>query len=249
MGGMRRNTGGNLLVLISDLFKGLYQDRWEGNVLHYTGMGKNGDQSLDYAQNKTLANSEITGISLHLLEALDPQEYTYVGEVELIGRPRQEEQPDDSGHIRTVWMFPLKLKPGGVIPALKEDQARAIEENQEREAKKLSTDELKARAGKAPKQPSQRATQGSAYIRDPHVAEYAKRLANGTCDLCQTRAPFQNKQNDPYLECHHVIWLAKGGQDSIANTVALCPNCHRKMHVLNQEVDQQRLRKRAEARL
>jgi hypothetical protein len=40
MGGMRRSTKLNLLVLISDPFKGLYQDRWHGEVLHYTGMGK-----------------------------------------------------------------------------------------------------------------------------------------------------------------------------------------------------------------
>src|ERR1700692_3754531 len=31
MGGMRRSTKRKLLVLISDPFKGLYQDRWEGD--------------------------------------------------------------------------------------------------------------------------------------------------------------------------------------------------------------------------
>ena len=55
MGGMRRSNKRKLLVLISDPFKGLYQDRWEGEVLHYTGMGPTGDQSLTYAQNRTLA--------------------------------------------------------------------------------------------------------------------------------------------------------------------------------------------------
>src|SRR6266478_2064250 len=57
MGGMRRSTKRNLLVLISDPFKGLYQDRWDGEVLHYTGMGPTGHQSLNYAQNRTLAES------------------------------------------------------------------------------------------------------------------------------------------------------------------------------------------------
>ena len=61
MGGMRRSNKRNLLVLISDPFKGLYQDRWEGEVLHYTGMGPRGDQSLTYAQNRTLAKSPRTG--------------------------------------------------------------------------------------------------------------------------------------------------------------------------------------------
>ncbi|WP_429628901.1 HNH endonuclease [Tunturiibacter psychrotolerans] len=37
----------------------------------------------------------------------------------------------------------------------------------------------------------------------------------------------------PYLECHHIVWLARGGDDTIENTVAMCPNCHRRMHVLD----------------
>src|SRR5271157_2063965 len=49
MGGMRRSTVRKLLVIISDAFKGLYVDRWDGDTLHYTGMGKVGPQSLDEA--------------------------------------------------------------------------------------------------------------------------------------------------------------------------------------------------------
>ena len=45
------------------------------------------------------------------------------------------------------------------------------------------------------------------------------------------------KNGEPYLECHHVIQLAKGGPDEYYNTVALCPNCHRKVHILNREKD------------
>jgi len=32
-------------------------------------------------------------------------------------------------------------------------------------------------------------------------------------------------------------WLSKGGEDTVENTVALCPNCHKKMHILNSEKD------------
>lgn len=46
-----------------------------------------------------------------------------------------------------------------------------------------------------------------------------------------------DKDNNPYLESHHIIWLSKGGDDSIENTVALCPNCHRKMHEIANEED------------
>ena len=69
--------------------------------------------------------------------------------------------------------------------------------------------------------------------RDPFVSEHVKRRANGMCDLCNMPAPFKDKKNKPYLESHQVKWLSDGGEDTIENTVALCPNCHRKMHVIN----------------
>ncbi|MSR17052.1 MAG: HNH endonuclease, partial [Methylococcaceae bacterium] len=47
----------------------------------------------------------------------------------------------------------------------------------------------------------------------------------------------KTKEGEPYLESHHIEWLANGGADSIENTTALCPNCHRKMHSLNSPSD------------
>ena len=35
MGGMRKSNTLNCLVLISDHTKGLYEDKWYGDVLHY----------------------------------------------------------------------------------------------------------------------------------------------------------------------------------------------------------------------
>lgn len=79
------------------------------------------------------------------------------------------------------------------------------------------------------------------YIRDSYVKEYTKRLANGHCQLCGKEAPFNDNYGIPYLETHHIIWLSNGGEDSIENTVALCPNCHRKMHIVNTEEDIEKL--------
>ena len=249
MGGMRRSTKRNLLVLISDPFKGLYRDRWEGHVLHYTGMGKLDHQSLASTQNRTLNEFPVTKIPVHLLEALEPLNYTYAGEVELIAAPYEEEQLDDGGQPRRVWMFPIQLKPDGIIPVLTEAKAKAIEESQSKKARQLSTAELKTRAERAKITPSVRVAQTTAYVRDATIAEYVKRLADGVCDLCEKPAPFQNKQKEAYLECHHIKWLAKGGEDTIENTVALCPNCHRKMHIVNGKADMERLTKRTASRV
>jgi 5-methylcytosine-specific restriction protein A len=43
------------------------------------------------------------------------------------------------------------------------------------------------------------------------------------------------------LETHHIKWLSKDGEDCIENTVALCPNCHRKMHILDLGDDRKQL--------
>lgn len=41
-----------------------------------------------------------------------------------------------------------------------------------------------------------------------------------------------NKKGEPYLETHNIVWLSQCGEDSVENTVGLCPNCQRKMHAL-----------------
>lgn len=60
-----------------------------------------------------------------------------------------------------------------------------------------------------------------------------KEKLKGFAQLCGNFAPFNDSEGKPYLESHHIIWLSKGGADSIDNTVALCPNCHKKMHIVN----------------
>jgi|ERR1700722_8367891 len=248
MGGMRRSKKRDLLVLISDPFKGLYQDRWEGNVLHYTGMGKLGHQSLEHAQNRTLIQSPKSGIAVHLFEALDPQKYTYVGQVDLARNPYQEDQPDDAGTLRRVWMFPIKLKNSAIRPIPTTRQAREIEENQESLARKHPLTELLRRAKKAKPRPAARTAQTTSYARDPNIAAAVKELAKGICDLCYSPAPFRNPKGEPHLESHHIVWLAKGGDDILENAVALCPNCHRKMHVLNRAADRKKLTYRVATR-
>ena len=88
-----------------------------------------------------------------------------------------------------------------------------------------------------------RATTVSTYDRDPRITGLVKLMANGKCRLCKKKGPFKDKLLElPFLETHHVRWLSKGGRDSIDNTVALCPNCHRKMHHVADKGDIKELR-------
>ena len=111
MGGMRRSKTTNTLVIVSDYTKGIYHDKWIGGVLHYTGMGKSGDQDIHWAQNATLADCGRNGVDVHLFEVMDAGEYVYCGRIELVSKPYTEVQPGEDGNDRRVWMFPIRPVP------------------------------------------------------------------------------------------------------------------------------------------
>lgn len=69
------------------------------------------------------------------------------------------------------------------------------------------------------------------YQRNPNVVAAALSRAKGTCEQCGENAPFKRKADEsPYLEVHHIVPLSENGDDTVDNTVALCPNCHRFSH-------------------
>lgn len=102
MGGMRRSKATNTLLIISDYTKGIYHDKWIGGVLHYTGMGKNGDQSINWAQNATLATCKTNDVDVHLFEVINAGEYIYCGRIELVDEPYMDTQPGEDGIARKV---------------------------------------------------------------------------------------------------------------------------------------------------
>jgi len=55
--------------------------------------------------------------------------------------------------------------------------------------------------------------------------------AGSICEGCHSLAPFTRKDGSPYLEPHHIRRLSDGGPDHPAFVIALCPNCHRRVHV------------------
>ena len=238
MGGMRRSKKTGTLVIISDETKGLYKDVWKNGVLHYTGMGKIGDQVLDGNQNRTLYDSESNGVEVHLFEVLKRKEYTYRGVVVLADEPYISRQLDDNKKMRNVWMFPVKLTD--------EQQSAEKRELEEKELVKISDEELARRTAVKNVGKKKYKADSTVYYRDPYLKEMVKRIAKGTCQLCGNKAPFYDKNNEPYLEEHHVIQLSDGGEDKMNNVVAICPNCHRKMHVLNDKNDVITLHKMAE---
>ncbi len=96
---------------------------------------------------------------------------------------------------------------------------------------KTPRDQRLARLKDAEKKPRQIKVMSVAYRRNPDVINEVLFRADGICESCRSAAPFFRKSDgNPYLEVHHRIPLAEGGDDTVENAVALCPNCHRERH-------------------
>lgn len=96
---------------------------------------------------------------------------------------------------------------------------------------KLPSDRLHERLKKARKLPVSREVTIRVFDRNPDVVAFVLLRAKGKCETCKEDAPFKRRvDGTPYLEVHHRKTLASGGQDTVKNCVANCPNCHRKAH-------------------
>ncbi|MCL6605656.1 MAG: HNH endonuclease [Paenibacillus sp.] len=102
--------------------------------------------------------------------------------------------------------------------------------NQVRIARKRNRNERKKHLDDAPKHPETVTVTTTQFLRNSYVIAEALDRAKGICEECRKPAPFLRKDLTPFLEVHHKKPLAEGGEDTIDNAVALCPNCHRASH-------------------
>ncbi len=110
----------------------------------------------------------------------------------------------------------------------------AIEDRFQEEVRVSSADSVSARAARlavADARPKRITVTQVVFDRNADVVAQVLFEAKGCCQSCGKKAPFKRTSDgSPYLEVHHCLPLAKGGDDTVANAIALCPNCHRKMH-------------------
>ncbi len=110
----------------------------------------------------------------------------------------------------------------GYLKNLNAGIANSLNDNPKARAKRLE---------KASPKPNKRTVTITVYDRNPDVVAKILLRANGICESCKNPAPFiRRKNNTPFLEVHHIKQLASGGDDTVENAQALCPNCHREKH-------------------
>lgn len=98
-------------------------------------------------------------------------------------------------------------------------------------SKSDSQEERRKRIDKANPKPVVISVKTTAYKRNADVIVEVLERAKGNCERCSNPAPFiRESDGTHYLEVHHKIPLSEGGEDTVENAIALCPNCHREMH-------------------
>ena len=103
--------------------------------------------------------------------------------------------------------------------------------NQIQKSQRDSVEARQRRLRSASKRPQRVAKMVKFFQRNPDVVAEVLFRAKGVCGNCRNRAPFSRRSDgSPYLEVHHKTPLAEDGDDTVANAIALCPNCHRHSH-------------------
>ena len=198
-----------------------YEDKFlENDTFLYTGEGAEGDMTMD-GGNEAIRDHKVNGKSLYLFENTDlPWIVTYLGEYEYIGYDTRT-LPDENDNPREAFQF--QLAPVGGTEIELEDGTPAS----------LSDQELFEKAKQSSPTGSRSSTSrsgGRSYPRSQYVREFALRMADGICQGCEQEAPFVTSSGDPFLEVHHLTRQSDGGPDTPENVIALCPNCHRRVH-------------------
>lgn len=218
-----------------------YIKEYDINYRHFDLKSLNYKNELDenipnITENKILYESEVNHVVLHLFEELNKFKYLYRGQVYLYEKPYIDCNLQEK-NIKS-WVFPLKLKTNIPIPY------EYIEEMEKKELitiNSMTNSELKEKVEIIDNAAEYRQIVINRYSRDFRIEKYAKIRSKGMCDLCNKPAPFNDNLGNPYLEVHHITPLSKGGHDRIDNVVALCPECHRRIHILNLDKDIEKL--------
>lgn len=222
-GGIQRYKEGEELKAIAikvTLEGGKYQNEWliPNQLLKYYMKSISGDFKETYLDNAAIINSG--DIPIHAFVRKNAKEsFVYKGKYKYLNHFNEGS---------SKW---FQLAKTDFVQMNTMDDIAAELESKVIESSRSPSSNRQKRLSKAPKKPNKRVVTTTVYDRNPDVIAEVLEIANGICGECGNKAPFKRRSNQkPYLEVHHKIRLADGGDDTVENAIALCPNCHREMH-------------------
>lgn len=212
---------------------GDYANEWieKNQLLKYYLYGQTNQQTgkkvynVDHKYNRVLINSSINNIPIYIFMRNSKNDaFKLNGIFEYVKLHREADN--------SMWSELSKINSLEVNKKITSDEYDLELDKEVKKSRSLPKEERRKRLAEANKIPEKiQASECTTFKRNPDVIAEVLENANGYCGYCKNYAPFiRRSDNTPYLEVHHIVHLAKGGEDSVENAVALCPNCHRKAH-------------------
>lgn len=212
------------IFIKATLENGKYPNKWiNPETLLYYFYSRKGVFSESYAYNAAIIDSKNTGIPIYVFINRDSALHLNgIFEFESV-------HADPEGGSK--WFILKKknsLNINRTITAQEYHEETVKEVNKARETDKALRRERLKLANKVPESVQVVTT---AYKRNPDVIVEVLLRSRWCCESCGKPAPFiRSSDLTPYLEVHHKIPLAEGGEDTVENAIAVCPNCHRAEH-------------------
>ncbi|MEC3885510.1 NUDIX domain-containing protein [Halobacillus sp. HZG1] len=205
--------------------EGKYPNEWlePNNLLKYYMYSAKNKFNTDYKYNRAILNSNITNTPIYVFQ----KEGTRLFLKGIFRYEKNEHNPDDGSR----WFILQKVNTLSTEKIMTDEEYDQELQKQVNQSKRNTKKDRKLRLANAKRVPGKLAVTSTQFNRNPDVIAEVLERADGVCEKCLKPAPFL-RANDftPYLEVHHLKPLAEGGEDTVSNAVALCPNCHREYH-------------------
>jgi 5-methylcytosine-specific restriction enzyme A len=201
-----------------------YEDGWQdAETFYYTGEGQVGDQEFKEG-NKALRDHTENNKDVYLFEKVSKNGlYKFVNQLTCVGY-HFSDGLDKNGNLRSMIVFEFVVSSAldSKIATANEDEL--VDEDDLLKLRQLATNASSESQGEVQKKKVMVRKRAAA------IKKYALVRSNGNCEGCLEEAPFITPTGDPFLEVHHLKRLSDGGPDAPENVIALCPNCHRRVH-------------------
>ncbi|CAJ1314747.1 NUDIX domain-containing protein [Paenibacillus nuruki] len=221
-----KNGNPEAIFIKATLLNGNYSNEWiiKDEKLKYYFYSRSGKFSEKYVYNSAILNSKASNIPIYV--------FIKEGTILNLNGIYEYESHDSDLANGSMWFILNKISSLEIQNLITD--AEYIRETQLGVEYSINTDsvERKIRLANAIKIPESFSVVTKAFKRNADVIVEVLRRANGICENCLQKAPFiRASNNTAYLEVHHIIPLADGGEDTLENAIAVCPNCHREAHL------------------